>query len=231
MGELVRLEIDTGIATLVMDDGKVNALSPAMQGEVHAAMDEAENEDAVLVIRGRPGRFSAGFDLGVFQQGPEAAAEMVLGGFELARRITTYPRPVVIACTGHAIAMGAFLLLTADHRIGVDGQSRIAANEVAIGMTLPHSAAAMLHHRLTPSAAQQAALLSHEFDPQAAVRAGFLDELVAAEGLVARADEVATRLAQLDATAHRATKQRMRERMVADLTEAIARDRTEFNAR
>lgn len=115
---------DGRIATITMDDGKANALSLAMLGELHAAFDRAEADEAIVILTGRPDRFSAGFDLAVFSSGGEAIVEMLRLGATLCERILAFPRPVVVACNGHAFAAGAFLALSADARIGVEGADR-----------------------------------------------------------------------------------------------------------
>lgn len=215
--------VDHGVATITMDDGKVNALSPAMQAAITDAFAQAETEGVgAVVLAGRERRFSGGFDLNVIRSGAAEAAEMVRGGFVLAERMLSFPRPVVVGCTGHAIAMGAFLLLSADHRVGADGDVKIQANEVAIGMTLPHAALALMRHRLTPPAADRAATMATPFSPTEAIAAGWLDEAVAPERVVARAQEVALAATTLDAAAHAATKVRSREPLLAELRRRVA---------
>lgn len=219
---LVQYSVADRVATIVMDDGKVNALSPAMQSEIRDGFDRAEKDDVgAVVLAGRAGRFSGGFDLGVMRDDPGAAGAMVRGGFELSERMLSFPKPVVVACTGHAIAMGSFLLLSADHRVGSNGDARIQANEVAIGMTLPYAALALLRHRLTPAGADRAANTAAVFSPEAAVAAGWLDEVVAPDDVVARAQEVATAFTALEPTAHAATKLRAREALLTDLRQRI----------
>jgi enoyl-CoA hydratase len=156
---------------------------------------------------------------------------MVIGGFELARRILSHPRPVLIACTGHAIAMGAFLVLSGDHRIATTAPARLTANEVAIGLTMPRAAITILRQRLTPAAFQRATLLAEVFDPRGAVVAGFLDEVVDAGRFDERITEVAVEFTRLDRDAQRATKRRTREPLIAALTAAIEDDRRELTAR
>lgn len=224
-------EADERVATITLDDGRANALSPEMQADIHAALDRAEAAGLVVLITGREGRFSGGFDLGVMGAGGQVAADMVAGGFELARRLLAFPRPVVVACTGHAIAMGAFLLTAADSRIGVAaGGHRIHANEVAIGMTLPRSAIAVCRARLTPAAVTRALDLATPLSHEEAVVAGFLDEVVPAAGLAARAREEAERLAGLDAVAHVGTKALTRAPILAALDATIAADRADLEA-
>ena len=219
---------DDGISRIDLDDGKVNVMSPGMQKEILGAFDRAEDDDAVVVMRGRPGVFSAGFDLAVLRGDPRKSFEMVLGGFAVAHRILGYERPVLIACTGHAIAMGSFIVLSGDYRIAPVGSARIVANEVSIGLTVPHAATEILRQRLTPAAFQRATLLSESFDPEGAVKVGFLDEVVAEDRFDGRVDELAHAFAQLGRDAQRATKRRTREPLLATLQAAIDRDRDEF---
>src|SRR5262245_53944205 len=133
----VAYERADSIATITMDDGKLNVLSDDMFAQLSDALDRAQAERAVVVLAGREGAFSAGFDLRTLAGGGTDAARLVRTGFELAERILSFPTPVVIACTGHALAMGVFLVLSGDYRIGADGPYRIGANEVAIGITIP----------------------------------------------------------------------------------------------
>jgi enoyl-CoA hydratase len=222
MPDPVSYSCDGSIATITLDDGKANALSPGMQASINGALDRAEADQAVTILTGRPGVFSGGFDLRVLGAGGDEAVAMLRGGFELAHRLMSFPRPVIVACTGHAVAMGSFLLLSADYRVGADGPFRIVANEVAIGLTMPHSALAILRWRLSPAYFDRAVLLSETFDPQSAVAAGFLDRVVDAAQVVSAASEVATAAAQLDARAHVATKRRARKVTLAAIEEGLS---------
>lgn len=231
MPDLVTCSLHEGVASITMDDGKVNALSPDMQRALHGALDRAEAESAIVSLRGREGIFSAGFDLGVLRGGGEPALAMVIGGFELARRLLAFPRPVLISCTGHAIAMGAFLLLAGDYRVGARGSYRLSANEVAIGLTLPRSAGELLRQRLTPAAFNRAATCADVFSPDDGLAAGFLDRLVEADALDSTATEFAIVATKLDDTAHRETKLRIRHETLAGLDAAIAADRADLEFR
>ena len=230
MSALVTLHLEDSVATITMDDGKANALSPAMQKEIHRALDEAEAAGAIVVLGGREGRFSGGFDLSVMTGGGDDAIRMVCGGFELAARLLSFPRPVIIACSGHAIAMGAFLLLAGDYRIGAAGPHRITANEVAIGLTLPRAALVLCRERLAPNAFTRVTLLAEVFSPERAEAVGFLDRVVPAAELLDAARSVAAEFAKLDATAHTGSKRRAREAFLGSLREAIAADEAELRA-
>jgi enoyl-CoA hydratase len=211
-----------GVAVVTMDDGKANALSPAMLAALGAAFDRAETDaPTAVVLAGRPGRFSGGFDLGVLGAGGPEAEGMLRDGFELAERLLGFPCPVVIACTGHAVAMGSFLLCAGDYRVGASGDFRVQANEVAIGLTMPHSAVAILRHRLAPSAFDRAVVLAEAFTPANAVEAGFLDRVVDPSEVVATARSVAASFTALDPAAHRGTKARVRATLLADVRAGI----------
>jgi len=140
----------------------------------------AEANAAIVGLAGRAWVFSAGFDLKVLRAGGPSGRTMLRAGFELAERILSFPMPVVIACTGHAVAMGVFLMLSGDYRIGVAGPYKITANEVAIGLTLPRAAIEICRQRLTPAHFNRATALAEVFLPACAVEAGFLDRVVEA---------------------------------------------------
>ena len=133
-----------------MDDGKVNVFSIAMLRALHQAFDQAERDGTVVLLTGRPGSFSAGFDLKTLREVPEDIRELLRLGATMAERILSFPAPVVAACAGHAFPAGAFLLMAADTRIGADGPFTLGLNEVRIGLTLPWFAVVLARHRLTP---------------------------------------------------------------------------------
>lgn len=224
MGELVTYELADGIATIRMDDRKVNALSLEMFWQLHDALDRAERDGAVVLLTGREGIFSAGFDLAVLRASGAKSATLARTGFELAERILGFPRPVVVACNGHAVAMGVFLVLAGDFRIGVDGQYRIGPNEVAIGLTMPRFGIEICRQRLAPAYFNRALVLSEPFSGQEAVAAGFFDRVVPEDVLLQSAIEVAKQLRDLDADTFRASKLRIREYTLRRVRAAIEAD-------
>src|SRR5215831_5149845 len=118
----VSFEQDGSVAVIGLDDGKANAITLDVLAGIDQGLVKAREGGATAVLlAGRPGRFSAGFDLSVMTAGESQMRELVTGGAELLLRIFTYPMPVVCACTGHALAMGSLLLLAADVRVGAAG--------------------------------------------------------------------------------------------------------------
>ena len=220
----VQYSLTDHIATIRIDDGKRNALSPRVLHGIYQALDRAEADGATVILTGRESVFSAGFDLHVMKRGGLDALRMLQRGYALTARIMAYPHPVIAACNGHVMAMGVFVMLSADYVIGSRGDFRISANEVAIGLTMPRVAAAMLRHRLSPAAFQRAVTLSEFFDVDAAVRAGFFDELVDPDELESRAEARAAELLELDQHAHAASKRRIRKALIRRIRFSIPLD-------
>ncbi|GGI91532.1 crotonase/enoyl-CoA hydratase family protein [Halopseudomonas pertucinogena] len=225
MSELVSYSFSDGIARIGLDNGKVNALSPELFAELNAALDRAEQDRAVVVISGKPGIFSGGYDLKVMTSSADAAKGLVSIGSTLSRRLLSHPFPVMAVCTGHAIAKGAFLLLSADYRIGVEGPFKIGLNEVAIGMTMHHAGIELARARLSNSAFNRTVINAEMFSPQDAVEAGFLDRVVPAEELEAEALAMAAQLTRLNMTAHRNTKLKTRKALLERLDWAVEEDK------
>ena len=223
----VHYSLESNSATIRIDDGKRNALSPAVFEELYAAFERAERDQAIVIITGREDVLSAGFDLNVMKRGGPAALGMLYSGYGLPARILRYPYPVIVACNGHVLAMGVFMMLAGDYVIGTRGDFNIAANEVAIGLPMPRVAAAMLQHRLTPAAYQRAVTLAEYFDTESAREAGFFDELVGPDEIDARAREHAEAFGKLDTGAHTLSKRRIRAALLRSLRYRRLRDMLE----
>jgi len=224
MSDLIAYHLEDGIATLTLSNGKVNAISPDVISAFNAALDQAEQDRAVVIITGQPGILSGGYDLKVMTASPEQAIELVRQGSTLARRLLAHPFPVVIACSGHAVAKGAFLLLSVDYRIGVEGPFSIGLNEVQIGMTMHHAGIELARDRLRKSAFHRSVINGEMFTPLTAVDAGFLDKVVKPDELQAAALEAARQLKKINMRAHRNTKLKVRKELLETLDKAIEED-------
>jgi len=207
-----------------MDDGKANALSDAMIDALSEALDRAAKEASAIVLLGRPDRFSAGFDLRVMMSGPEAAKALLRRGSSLLMKLYGAPLPLVMGCTGHALAGGALVLLTGDVRVGVAGPYRLGLNEVSIGMPVPVLAMELARDRLRNEDLSRATLEARIYNPDEAARVGYLDEVVAPEELEARVMAEAARLAALPRTSYAATKERLRGRTIAHILATLEDD-------
>ncbi|WP_165664191.1 crotonase/enoyl-CoA hydratase family protein [Metapseudomonas otitidis] len=225
MSELISYQLEDGIATLTLSNGKVNAISPDVIAAFNAALDRAEQDRAIVILTGQPGILSGGYDLKVMTSGPQNAVNLVAAGSTLARRMLAHPYPIIVACPGHAVAKGAFLLLSADYRIGVEGPFNIGLNEVQIGMTMHHVGIELARDRLRKSAFHRSVINGEMFDPQGALDAGFLDKVVPAETLLPTALAAAQQLKKINMTAHRNTKLKVRKALLETLDQAIEMDK------
>ena len=224
MSELISYHLEDGIATLTLSNGKVNAISPDVIAAFNAALDQAVTDRAVVIITGTPGILSGGYDLKVMTSGPKEAVALVTAGSTLARRLLAHPFPVIVACPGHAVAKGAFLLLSVDYRIGVEGAFSIGLNEVQIGMTMHHAGIELARDRLRKSAFHRSVINGEMFNPQSAVDAGFLDVVVSADELQRAALAAARQLKKINMTAHKNTKLKVRKALLETLDNAIVLD-------
>lgn len=225
MSDFVRYEFDGQVATLTMDDGKANALGTEMIGALNAALDRATEDDAkVLVLTGRPGRFCAGFDLRVLTSGADKARPMVEAGCALFTRLYGFPRPVVAACTGHAVAGGALLLLCSDYRLGTRGEFKIGLNEVAIGIELPVLVRQLGEDRLDNRRKTEALLFGTLYGPEDAVQVGYLDGLDDEAELLTRATARAKELARLPRIAFIPSKAHLRQASIDRIDQNVEQD-------
>ena len=203
----MKYETNNNIVTLTFDDGKANVVGHQFLEDINQGLDRAEKEQAgAVILCGREGMFSAGFDLGEFKKGPEQGMAMVKRGFELLVRLYSFPLPLIAACTGHGIAMGAFIIMASDYRIGSLGNFKMSLPETAIGMDLPPILVELTASRIAKRHLSRVALQSEVYNPEQAVEAGFTDEVVEAAALEARAMEVAEKLAQLPQAQYAANK-------------------------
>jgi enoyl-CoA hydratase len=211
---LVRYRLEDSIAILTMDDGRSNALSPTMMKALSEAFSQAEEEASVVILEGRPGRFSTGFDSKLMMGTPDEALGMVDEGCELFLRLYEFPKPVVVAVTGHALAAGILLAATGDTRIGIQGLYKFGLNEVKSHIPVPIFVHALAKDRLIPQELLPAVLHSRAYKPKAAMAAGWLDMLVEAEQLTQVAKQEAKRLSSLSTQAYQVTKQSLRQQTV-----------------
>lgn len=194
----VRLRKEGNISIITIDDGKANVFGVAMTSALSAALDEIDKKEGAVVIEGRDGIFSGGFDLNVINAGdPVAGREMTLGGVNVALKAMDFPRPIVAAVTGHAVAMGAIFCCGLDWRIGARGNFKHGLNEIKDGLALPMFAIELPRFRLNPTKFQEAAMRSTIYSPEGAVEVGFLDEVVDADKCREAAFEKAKELAAL----------------------------------
>lgn len=217
-------ENQDGVGIITMNDGKANVFNPESVAAMHAALDQAEQDAAcsAIVITGMAGRFSGGFDLAYFQANPiETVMALVESGGHLAYRVFNFPKPVIGAISGHAVAMGCFLALACDRRIGIDGDFKMGANETAINMVVPRYAMDLLRYRLSPNAHDESAIFGTLYNPKRAQEVGLLDSVVASEKLMDVAISTAKYVGGLPNQAYVGNKRLVRESVLKTMAEGL----------
>lgn len=221
MSKFTKVEIEDGIATITLDDGKANALGFTMIEHINKALDEAEAAADVIIMTGREGVMTAGFDLKVMRNEPERVMDLVTQGGQMLVRIFASPKPVLLASTGHGIAAGALLMLSGDYRISMAGDFKYGLNESAIGMVLPPYGMDLARFKLNQKFLDMAVVGADLYGPEMASQIGYTDEVAAADKFAARVHEKAEYFKTLDAKAYAGNKRHIRQaladKMAADL--------------
>ena len=224
MNQVVSYQSEEHYAVITLNNGKANAISHDVIEGINASLDKAEQENKVVILTGQKGIFSAGFDLKVMTKSPESAKELVTKGSRLSLRMLSFSKPIIVACSGHAIAKGAFLLLSADYRIGVEGDFKIGLNEVMIGMTMHNAGIAIAKARLSEVYLNRSVNNAEIFNPEDALKAGFLDLSVPDTDLLPTAIKVARMFSKLNRKAHAETKLKVRKPHLDALEKGIVLD-------
>lgn len=224
MNEVVKYQSEEKYAIITIQNGKANAISYEVIEGLNSAFNKAEADKKVVILTGQPGIFSAGFDLKVMTASSESAKELVTKGSKLSYRMLSFPMPIIIACSGHAIAKGAFLLLSSDYRLGVDGEFKIGLNEVAIGMTMHHAGIEIAKARLSSVYFERSVCNAEIYSSKDAITAGFLDKIVSNTHLMPTAIKTAEMFSKLNMKAHAGTKLKSRKPYLDKLEKAIELD-------
>lgn len=178
MSDLLSYDVTDDVATIQLDDGKANAFSNLMFDAVNAAMDKADAEAKIIVIRGRDGIFSAGYNLKELMLGGDTAVQLVKRGSEFAVRMMETRKPIIVAGDGHIIALGAFLFLAADYRISRKGPFQVGLPETANGLPMHNFGRELAMPRLSQRHFSRAFINGEMFSPDTAVEVGYVDEAV-----------------------------------------------------
>ena len=225
MTELVRYESSNGIATITLQNGKVNALSTPLFAELNAAFDKAEENGEVVILTSGLRMLSGGFDLKEMKAGgPDAIKGLVSTGSRFTIRMLNFPLPIIVAVPGHAVAKGAFIAMCADYAIGVEGNFKIGLNETAIGMTMHNVGIQLAVACLDKRYVHRSVFNAEMYGPITAIDAGFLDLIVQEENLKSTTKTIAEDFTKLDLKAFGITKQRARKKLIAELEAAVEQD-------
>ena len=233
MSKFTTYKEEDNYSIITLNNGKANAISPEVVDEINTYLDIAETKQKVVILTGQEGVFSAGYDLKTMTKSAEAAKALVNQGSLLSLRMLSFPMPIIVAATGLAIAKGAFLLLSADYRLGTEGDFKIGLNEVMIGMTMHQTGIEIAKARLASVYLERSVNNSEIYTPKDAIAAGFLDKIVPATHLLPTAIKIAEMFSKLNKDAHAQTKLKLRKPYLGKIAEAIALDskaELKFNA-
>lgn len=213
--------LDDGIVKISLDNGKANPVSLELANEIIAALDKAQEDGNGVLLCGNPGIFSAGFDLKVIATGMDKAQAMLHAGFLMTEKLYKHPQPVVIACEGHAVGMGVFMLLAADYRVGAKGEFAIRLPETAIGMHFTDILKIIAKNHIASHHHNRAIVQSRAYTPDEAAQIGMLDETVAPEDVMKIAIQRLKELCALPADKYAENKLHMRADEIKAIRESL----------
>jgi len=213
---MIELEERGAVTILRMVRGKGNALNLELAGALLNALDRLESGAARAgILTGQGNIFGAGVDLPALVQGGAGYVRQFLPVVQrLLERIATFPKPLVAAVNGHAIAGGAILMLACDQRLLARGVATVGLTEVRVGVLFPAWALEIARFATPPQHFPTLILTSRTWLPEEALARGMVDELVEPDKLLDRACEMAGELAAIPAAAFAATKLAVRQPMI-----------------
>jgi enoyl-CoA hydratase len=222
----IMLSIDTGnpIAVLRLEHGKVNAMDLALCEALTQQLAQlATHSCRAVVITGTGTSFSAGVDLvQLTQGGAEYVGRFlpVMDKFFFA--LLTFPKPVVAALNGHALAGGCIIAACCDHVVMAEGTGRVGVTELAVGVPFPTLPFEIMRARLSPHDARDLIYSGRSLLPAEALALGLVDETAAANELLPRAMDAATRLTAIPAVSFALTKRAFVTPILARVEAAVA---------
>jgi enoyl-CoA hydratase len=207
------------VAVVRIEHGKANALDTELMRELSAALRELRGRGTgAAVLTGTGGIFGAGVDLfRVLDGGDAYAAEFVPGLAQFLADLFDHPLPLVAAVNGHAIAGGCIVACACDYRLMADGKGTIGVPELLVGVPFPTAAIEIMRFAVPPHELQALVYTGRTCGADEALRRGLVNEVVAADQLLARARQVAAQLAAIPAAVFTATKRALRSDVVARL--------------
>jgi enoyl-CoA hydratase/carnithine racemase len=211
--EFVQLSVDDGIATVALNRPKVNAINEQVVSELRDVFRELALDKQVraVILTGRGSFFSFGFDIPGFMDYPrEEFHRFILSFSDLVQRIFVFPKPVIAALNGHAVAGGCVLAIACDRRIMVTGKAKIALNELTLGASVFTSIAEILKYTVGPRTAQLLLYTGKMNSAEEALAIGLVDKVVTAEDVNDAALGAANELAGWDVFAFGSVKRLLR---------------------
>lgn len=205
-----------GIVTLQLSHGKASVLDLELVDALALAFAETAASDArAVILTGSGAIFSAGVDLYRLVDGGAEYADRFLPALSrMLLELFAFPKPLVVAVNGHAIAGGCIMALSGDYRLMAEGKGRIGIPELLVGVPFPASVIEVVRFAVPPQHLQKLIYSGATFGPAEALHHGLVDEVVDATALIPRATELATHLASLPPRAFALAKRQLRDKTI-----------------
>jgi len=222
----INVDIRGGVAEITLNRPKVNAINERVVHELAQCLNEIRGDDAAkaLVLTGQGSFFSFGFDVPeLYHYDKKDFTEFMLNFSDMLRNVFLFPKPVVAALNGHAIAGACILALACDYRVMVSEKAKISLNEITFGSTLFSSAVEMLRFLVGSRIASAVLYSGRMYSADEAVRLGLIDKAAERDQLLNSARSIAEDYMNKDAPAFRGIKHLLRQR-VADYIKGTEKD-------
>ena len=225
---MLRSETRDGIEVVHLGRPPVNALDREFLEAIAAHFKKLADEGPpAVVLTAEGGAFSAGADLFRVLEDGEEYVDASVGALTSAfGALFEFPRPLVVAANGHALAGGAVILCAGDYRIMANGDGRVGVTELKVGVPYPIYALEIIRYAVAPQHLQELVYLARAYRPGDALAKGFVDEVVGPDALMERSLEIAKRLAAIPARSFEVMKKLLR----APTIDRIARYGAEHDA-
>ena len=213
---MIKLEHRESIAILRFDHGKVNTINIELFTELIKQLDNLEKSECkAVVLTGAGSCFSAGVDLfRLLKDGTpyiESFVPLLTNGL---LKLFTFPKPVVAAVNGHAIAGGCIVACACDYRLMAEDNGKIGAPEMLVGVPFPTLPLEILRFVVPKQHFQEIVYTGRLCSPRDAVRAGLIDEVVESSNLLEHAITIAERFAEIPTQSFQSTKRLMRQPVI-----------------
>jgi 3,2-trans-enoyl-CoA isomerase len=213
----VRVTTSESLAVVRLERGKVNAINEAVVDELRSAFGRLLADPAVraVVLTGTRPFFSFGFDIPELYDYPREEFTSFLRKFtNFTRHLFVYPRPIVAAINGHAVAGGCILATACDHRVMVSGKAKISLNELTFGSTIFQSAIELMRYWVGSRSAEVIVFGGGMYSAEQARDLGLIDTVTDADSLSDLAAELAERLCGRNPEAFAHAKSMLRQPII-----------------
>jgi enoyl-CoA hydratase len=223
---MIHIEREGAVSVIRIEHGKVQAMDLELMTAFSETLDELRSiKPGAVIITGTGTAFSAGVDLPrVLEGGVDYVKKFIPALCDSVQKLFAFPRPVIAAINGHAIAGGCILVCACDYRILAEGSARMGVPELLVGVAFPPIVLEVLRFSLPNAHLQELIYLAQTYTVDKALSLGLVDEIVKPENLLERAREVAERFASAPMSAFESSKRQLRQPYIERAAQFDAED-------